>query len=296
MKRSVHCATSRPAAPPRTARRHDSVSSCASRCRRDAPAASRTAISDVRAAERASSRFAILAHAIRRTTAVTTSSRNRAGPAISCRPLCPRCPSSIGSVLATNRARVSSLVPTSSGASASVRMLRYSGSIAARAWSRETSGARRAKRYSQYRRRSSKRSAAAPGESLPCIVIGTNTLVGMLNVVPRNPAGATPTMVSGWPLTMRASPSTSRVPPRSDCQNSWLSTTTGCPPMGASTSGPNGRPAAGTRPRVGKYDPETCIPWMLTVCPRYATLAPKPRCATTSVKTVCSRWRSRNIG
>ncbi len=58
-------------------RRHDSVSSCVTSWRRVARSESRTAISDARTADRASSRFATLAHAIRRTTAVTPKRRSR---------------------------------------------------------------------------------------------------------------------------------------------------------------------------------------------------------------------------
>ena len=146
MKRSVQRAATSPAAPPRTASRHDSVSSCVTSCRRVAPSESRTAISEARAADRASSKFAMLAHAISRTTPVTPRRRNRGTPTLSCIPLCPRRPSLIGSGLATNRARVRSLRSVWSGASTSVRMLRYRGAIAARAWSMDTSGFRRANR------------------------------------------------------------------------------------------------------------------------------------------------------
>ena len=124
MKRSVHCATTRAAAPPSTARSHDSVDSCASRCRREAPSESRTAISDIRSVDRASSRLAKLAQAIRTTRAVTAS-RTRIGASTpSSKRLCPRRPSRSRSGLARNRSRTCLLMSTCSGASTSARMLR----------------------------------------------------------------------------------------------------------------------------------------------------------------------------
>ena len=127
MKRSVQRAATSPAAPPRSARRHDSVSSCVTSRRRVAPSESRTAISDARPADRASSRFAMFAHAISRTTPVTPSRSSKGTPTVSCIPLCPRRPSLTGSGFATNRSRSSSLRFVWSGASTSVRMLRYRG-------------------------------------------------------------------------------------------------------------------------------------------------------------------------
>ena len=75
MKTSVHFATKSEARPPNAASRRDSVSSWPIRRVRLAPMESRTAISVARAAERASSRLAMLAHAISRTSPVTLSSR-----------------------------------------------------------------------------------------------------------------------------------------------------------------------------------------------------------------------------
>ena len=72
---SVQRATSRPAAPPSAASRHDSVSSCATSCQRLAPIASRTLHSRRRAGARASSRFAMFAQAMSSTNPVTPSSR-----------------------------------------------------------------------------------------------------------------------------------------------------------------------------------------------------------------------------
>ena len=57
--------------PPITASRHDSVSSWRTSCQRPAPIESRIAISPLRAADRASSRFAMFAHAMRSTSPVT---------------------------------------------------------------------------------------------------------------------------------------------------------------------------------------------------------------------------------
>ncbi len=72
--RSVTSATARLATPPMRARSTDSVSSWAIRCRRPAPRARRTPISLARPAARASRRLAMLAQAMRSTTAVTPNS------------------------------------------------------------------------------------------------------------------------------------------------------------------------------------------------------------------------------
>ena len=72
---SVQCATNRAATPPKAASNSDSVSSCRMSRHRLAPIDKRIAISLARAADRASSRFAMLAHAISRTNPVTPRSR-----------------------------------------------------------------------------------------------------------------------------------------------------------------------------------------------------------------------------
>ncbi len=73
---SVQCATKMPAIPPNAASSSDSVSNCPISRARPAPIDSRTAISLARAAERASSRLAMLAQAISSTSPVTPSSRS----------------------------------------------------------------------------------------------------------------------------------------------------------------------------------------------------------------------------
>ena len=99
------------------------------------------------------------------------------------------------------------------------------------------------------------------------MVMGTKKSHGMLMVVPRNPGGPTPTMVRDVPFTTSTSPIASGDPPNSACQKSWLRTTTGWPPKAPSISGPNSRPAAGCRPRVAKYEPETCVPCTVAARP-----------------------------
>jgi hypothetical protein len=71
MPRSVQLATTRPAIPPKSASKTDSVRSCAMSLHRLAPIDRRMAISPARAAARASSRFAMLAQAMSSTSAVT---------------------------------------------------------------------------------------------------------------------------------------------------------------------------------------------------------------------------------
>ena len=106
MKSIVQRATSRPAAPPSTASRHDSTSSCEMSCSRLAPSDSRIAISLARAAARASSRLAMFAHAMISTSAVTPSRSSSGVRASPCTELWPRQPSSNSTPLALNRAIV----------------------------------------------------------------------------------------------------------------------------------------------------------------------------------------------
>ena len=71
----VRRATNKPAMPPSSASVHDSTSNCVSSCRRLAPIDKRTAISPARPAPFASRRFAMLAHAVSNTSAVTPISK-----------------------------------------------------------------------------------------------------------------------------------------------------------------------------------------------------------------------------
>ena len=257
----------------------------------------RTAISPVRPIDLASSRFATLAQAIRTTAPVMPSRRRSVGatPCTSCSRLCPRRPSATTRGRARNRASRSPLIP--SVGSAEARIPRYSGWTAARACSIETCGFRRAKRYAQYRRRSSRTGAAPAGaETMSRIVIGTKRSTGALKVVPSKPGGATPVTVRTRPLTVIDSPITSGDSSKPVRQNRCASTTSGCPPIRASTSGPKSRPAAGARPSTGKYEPETHEPRRVVVRPRHAALTRNARCAATSTNGVCPCRRSRNAG
>ena len=83
-------------------------------------------------------------------------------------------------------------------------------------------------------------------------VIGTNTFGSDPSVVPRNPSGATPTIVIDWPLIVIFSPTTSGRPANPVCQYAWLKTTTCGSPGGRSSDGSSNRPAAGRRPSTGK--------------------------------------------
>ena len=99
----------------------DSVSSCASSCRRLAPSESRTAISVARPAPRASSRFAMLAHAMSSTMPVTRISKHQRRPRLAVhRALAARSRLRRRSSFALNLAIVWSLMPFCSGASTSV--------------------------------------------------------------------------------------------------------------------------------------------------------------------------------
>ena len=147
IRSSVHRATRMPAAPPAAASSSDSVSSCAASCARLAPIDSLTAISPARPAARASRRLAMLAHAMRSTNTVTPKSSRSDPPAFVGTPLCPRAPGSTRIGFARNFAIVCGLIPFCSGASTSVRIGRYTDSIAACARSIVTPGFSRANRY-----------------------------------------------------------------------------------------------------------------------------------------------------
>ena len=80
----VQLATIKPASAPREARSTDSVSSWVMSWLRRAPRAKRTPISMLRPAPRASRRFAILAHAMSSTIAVTPNSMSKGACASRC--------------------------------------------------------------------------------------------------------------------------------------------------------------------------------------------------------------------
>jgi hypothetical protein len=58
------------------------------------------------------------------------------------------------------------------------------------------------------------------------------------------------------------------LPPSLLVQNAWLSTVTKCVPGVRSSLSSNSRPISGRTPRIGKYDPETCMPSPEIVWPR----------------------------
>jgi hypothetical protein len=120
MRLSVQCATSRLAMPPISARTVDSVSSWPSRRRRVAPSESRTAISMLRPAPRASSRLAMFAQAMSSTVPVIPMRRRMGVRASPCIELCPRAPSSTVISRCRNSAIRCSLIPSCSGASTSL--------------------------------------------------------------------------------------------------------------------------------------------------------------------------------
>ena len=119
------------------------MSSCATICRRVAPSERRTAISIARPAPRASSRFAMFAHAMSSTIAVMHMSRSErrlrrlVQRALSAPPVLER------DELRLERFIVESLIPFWSGASTVLRIGEYTALIAAFACAIETPGLRR---------------------------------------------------------------------------------------------------------------------------------------------------------
>ena len=95
-----------------------------------------------------------------------------------------------------------------------------------------------------------------PGIRVRCIVIGANTSTDCPISVPAKPAGATPTIVNGFALSMIGEPITSKAAPNRRIQNPWLSTATG--PRGppdpgmVSSSFPIVVPSAALIPSTGK--------------------------------------------
>ena len=83
-------------------------------------------------------------------------------------------------------------------------------------------------------------------------MIGTNTCGVAPSVVPVKPRGATPTIVSDWPLTMMVSFRTFGSAPNRDNHHAWLSTATGDSPIDRSSPGSSSRPSAGCMPSTGK--------------------------------------------
>ncbi len=146
MTLSVHCATSSDAIPPTSASITLSVSNCVTRFLRVAPRARRTPISVARPAPRASSRFAMLAHAIRSTTPVTENSSMMGVFASLLMELCPRLPGTRTSFLFLKLSIVLSLIDFWSGASTSVMIGWYTALAAGAADSIVMPGFRRAKR------------------------------------------------------------------------------------------------------------------------------------------------------
>jgi hypothetical protein len=118
-----------------------------------------------------------------------------------------------------NSAIVRALIDACSGASSSVRMLRYAVFSSARALSIVTPGRSRPKMYSQYHLRSSKPDRGPkPGSSSAAIDNGAKIRGRTPCVVPSKPRGATPTTVSVRPFTIIVLPTTLESPPSSVSQ------------------------------------------------------------------------------
>ena len=71
------------------------------------------------------------------------------------------------------------------------------------------------------------------------------------SVSPKNPAGATPTIVTGCPCARNVAPTTAGSAPYSSCHTRWLSTPTGAA-AGVSSAAVNARPANAPTPSVEK--------------------------------------------
>ena len=146
MTLSVHCATNSDARPPTSASITLSVRRSTTRCRRVAPSARRMPISLARPAPRASSRLAMLAQAMRRTTPVTENSSRIGVFASRSMELWPRAPGVRRSFLFLKLSIVLSLMAFCSGASTSVIIGWNTVFTAVVAASMETPGLRRANR------------------------------------------------------------------------------------------------------------------------------------------------------
>ena len=228
-----------------------SVSTCRTILPFPAPRASRTAISRPRVEARASSRFAMLAHAISITNATAPSSRSRPGLMS---PTTSEC--SVATVKRTSRFH--------SGYCAARRAAR---SLAAAAdCSSERPGSSRAIdcRITAPRdgfARSSRRgrhncaSATRPGRKL---------------------AGMTPITSCASPPSVMIRPMTAGSPPKRRSHKEWPSTTTRAA-FGTSSAGWKSRPSCGGMPSTEKY-------WCVTISPGSGSGSPLP------VRTACQPW------
>ncbi len=210
--------------------------SCRSRRRRPIPRASRTAISRRRRRARTRRRFAEFAQAISRTTAETPTSQRetRAARGMSSGPR--------AATTGPTRTRPSG---SCDGPCRLATVRRNTAVASALALSCVLPGANLAiDRTHQVfgvvcQSFAMTRDARAP--------IGTQTST-LSRSTPLKPGGATPITVSIWLSIRSCRPRTSRAPPKSRCQYPWLSTATGAPTGGRSSSSVKKRPSKGRTP------------------------------------------------
>jgi hypothetical protein len=227
-------ASSSPTAPPRIDSITLSVSSCAINRDRFAPIASRIATSRRRFDARASSRFAMLPHAISRTMPTTTISSDESR--VTWLP-----PRPLGSSRAASSDTAVALRPLLSVGNACSRLantvLRFD-----RACSGVTPGLSRPNAKRNSPRRVSHQ--AVCGTSF--CAIGSQAAGPPPSSVPAKCFGATPMTVYGTRLSVSVLPTTCGSAPRLRCQNPSLMTATGADVV--SSSGRNARPRTGWTP------------------------------------------------
>ena len=210
-RRAAATATTRPAKPPPSASRTLSASACAMICRREAPMAKRTAVWPRRATARARSRFATLAHAVSSTSPQTASKISRLRP--------------YSSFITATPAPAGTTLITCLGSVRMTSAIQLAGYPESYCIHRRSTPVRRGPIpaiEAPGRRRPIMRSHAETGwlssAALPSIIgscwTGSQISGGSLrSVSPKNPGGATPMTVNGWPSMTKFEPTTFGSPP-----------------------------------------------------------------------------------
>ena len=233
-----------PAAPPTTASRSPSVSSCCTSRLRVAPRASRTAISRPRADARASSRLATLVQASSRirpaapiASAALSTRVSRGAKSGSSKPVPPEMSSA-------PRSRLVAGYVCSSRAAKSPNLEEPA--------ARSRPGRSRPATVSQVLSRSS-RIPSAPLMTWACIIIGTQRSGWNPNLrTPCVPRRRHADDVNGWPLSRTTVPRTPGSPPNRSCHRRWLTTISGSEPGPRASAGVKVRPSTGRSPNAEK--------------------------------------------
>ena len=232
-----------PAAPPSTASRTLSVSSCRTIRPRPAPIAERMLISLSRVADCASSRFARFTHAIRSTrptTPIITLPARTSWP----RPLMPSA--------ASDSSAISSVRPSLAAGNcfSSAAAIVF---IAASACLTGTPGFSRPIMLIQRNRRLDISVRSCPFASCSRMLSGTQTRSGPASEkVPLKPGGVMPMTVNGRPFSVSVWPIRFGSDPNSLIHKLWLTTATVSAPSERSSSGLNSRPRNGLMPSTSK--------------------------------------------